>query len=92
MTTTKGPHTMTTEIETTRRKFCDVTITRAAELMIENGADVPMILDRLLTYATAQACSIDGAFNTAKMFRHIADQIDAGTFAHLEPASKGKGH
>lgn len=67
----------------TRRKFCDVTLSRATELMQEEGASIEMILDRLLTYSAAQSCVIDPA-GAARMFRHIADQIDAGKFDHLE--------
>lgn len=78
-----------TDQMTAQRKFCDLTITRAAELMAEQGASVPMILDRLLTFSAAQACSMDGAFNSAAMFRQIADLIEDGIFAHLEPTGKG---
>lgn len=71
---------MTDEIT---RKFCDLTLSRATELMHEEGASVPLILDRLLTYSAAQSCVVD-ADGAANMFRHIADQIEAGKFAHLE--------
>jgi hypothetical protein len=66
----------------TTRKFCDLTVTRAAELMHEQGASVPMILDRMLTYSAAQASVMD-ADGAARMFRHVADQIEAGKFANL---------
>lgn len=67
-----------------QRKFCDLTLSRATELMHEEGgASVQMILDRLLTYSAAQSCVIDPD-GAARMFRHIADQIEAGKFAHLE--------
>ena len=67
---------------------CDRIVAKSARTMVEVGASVPMVLDRMLTYATAQACSIGGSVEAAKMFRHIAAQIEAGVFAHVEP---GKG-
>ena len=72
--------TTTTEAQ---RKFCDLTLSRATELMHEEGgAPVPMILDRLLTYSAAQASAIDPD-GAADLFRHIAAQIEAGKFAHV---------
>lgn len=74
-----------------QRKFCDLTITRAAELMAEEGASVPLILDRLLTFSAAQACVIDGQ-DAARVFRSIADEIESGTFAHLEGKRAPRAH
>ena len=68
---------------------CDRIVAKSARTMVEVGASVPMVLDRMLTYATAQACSYGGSVEAAKMFRHIAEQIEDGVFAHVEP---GKGH
>ncbi len=73
-------------------KACDLIVHRSAELMLEQGASVGMVLDRLLTFSAGQACKCDGAFNAAKAFRSIADQIEAGVFAHVEPSENGKGH
>jgi hypothetical protein len=73
-----------------RRVLCDEIVARAAHLMVtEADADIGMALDRMLTYSAAQAVSIDGSAKTAALFRHIADQIEAGAFAHLE-GSPGK--
>lgn len=66
--------------------FCDMIVTKAAEAMIEvSGANVSMIIDRLLTFAAAQAVSIEGSKNTAQTFRQLADRIDAGMFAKFDP-------
>lgn len=67
------------------RILCDEIVDRAARLMVtEAGADISTALDRMLTYSAAQVVSIDGSVKGAALFRHIADQIDAGAFAHLE--------
>jgi hypothetical protein len=81
-----------TENNKTTIQACDQIIHRSAELMLEQGASMGMMLDRLLTFSAGQACKVDGAFHTAQAFRSIADQIEGGVFAHLEPAPEGKGH
>ncbi|MEO9463908.1 MULTISPECIES: hypothetical protein [Alphaproteobacteria] len=81
-----------TNQEQQTRQACDQIIHDGALMMIGHGASIATILDRLLTFSAGQACKIDGAFNTAKAFRAIADQIEAGVFNHLEPTSKDKGH
>lgn len=70
------------------RKFCDLIQHRAAELMQESGAPLAMILDRVLTFGAAQACVIDQE-GAARTFRHVAEQIEAGAFAHLTDARRG---
>ncbi len=71
---------------------CDHLVHECAAKMLEEGASLGMTLDRLLTFSAAQACKVDGAFNAAAAFRHIADQIDNGIFAHLEPIDGKRGH
>lgn len=67
------------------RALCDEIVARAAYLMLtEADADISMALDRMLTYCAAQAVSMDGNKTTAALFRNIAEQIEAGVFAHLE--------
>ncbi|MET4127169.1 hypothetical protein [Roseovarius sp. MBR-6] len=79
---------MTDESKTV--SLCDEIVYRAACLMIEEaGADIVTVLDRLLTYSAAQAVSMDGAQDTAAIFRHLADRIEAGAFASLE-GKRGK--
>ncbi|NTA84908.1 hypothetical protein G6L13_31170 [Agrobacterium tumefaciens] len=73
--------TVESEAEERQKAFCDLVISRAADLMAsEGGAPVPMILDRLLTYATAQAAVLDGSAKTATALRTVADKIEAGLF------------
>lgn len=65
----------------TRLLACDVIVTRAAQLMQDDaGAPLAMILDRMLTYAAAQAVFSDGSAEAAKLFRHCAEQIENGAF------------
>ena len=73
-------------------KACDQIVHKSVDLMIDQGASIGMVLDRLLTFSAGQACKCDGAFHAAQAFRSIAAQIEGGVFAHLEPAPKGKGH
>lgn len=76
--------TIESEAEERQKRFCDLVISRAAELAAsEAGAPVPMILDRMMTYATAQAAVNDGSPKTAAALRVVADKIDAGLFHSL---------
>lgn len=78
-----------TDDQRTRRR-CDRIVELAAEAMVEEGAPVPMILDRMLTYAAAQACQIDGSKNTATVFRQLAANIESGIFDHLDRTKRGR--
>jgi hypothetical protein len=78
--------------EAVTRKACDQLIYMSARTMMENGASMSMVLDRFLTFSAGQACLCDGAFNAAVAFRQIADKIEAGTFAHLEPVRGEQKH
>jgi len=62
------------------KALCDEIQHRAAKLMVENGAPMEMMLDRVLTFAAAQSCNIAGSPRTAAVFREVADKIDAGLF------------
>lgn len=69
------------EREQHMKALCDQILHRAACMMVEEvGVSVSVMLDRMLTYSAAQACSIDGSANTAVVFRVLADRIDAGLF------------
>jgi len=58
---------------------CDELITGAARLMVsEVGASVPLMLDRILTFAAAQSCATEGKVRTAAAFRDLAERIEAG--------------
>lgn len=64
-----------------QKALCDKIIERAGVMMAEEvGAPVPMILDRLLTYAGVCACTRNGSPETARIFRQLADNIEAGVF------------
>lgn len=69
-----------------RRAACEDIITGAAKLMVhEIRATVPQMVDRMLTFSAAQLCKSDGRGAASAMFRQIADQIDSGVFAAVEP-------
>lgn len=75
------PKPATTETERTEdvKRQCDQIIYRAARLMVEgNGASVPLMLDRLLSFAAAQATATDGKMRAAEAFREMACRIEAG--------------
>ena len=83
--------TIESEREERKKALCDTIITRAATMMIaEVGASMPMMLDRMLTYAAAQACSIDGSPRTAAVFRDLANNIEGGLF-HSVTGENGQG-
>lgn len=59
----------------------------AAVRMSQAGASPEMIIDRLLTYGAAMACSLTGSAVAAQEFRRLADRIASGIF----DGDKGKG-
>lgn len=62
-----------------RKALCDQLMTGAARMMIDDvGASVPLMLDRILTFAAAQSCATDGKTKTAAAFREMASRIEAG--------------
>lgn len=61
--------------------LCDEIIERAARMIVDEiGACSTVMIDRMLTYAAAQACVQSGSPATARAFRTMADNIDAGCF------------
>ena len=73
--------TVENEREERQRALCDQIVYRAARMMLgEVKAPMPMVLDRLLTFAAAQAVAVDGEVKTALAFRVLADRIEAGLF------------
>ncbi len=59
---------------------CDRLVELAALDMLGGGASIETIIDRLLTYAAAQSCVVNGSADTAAQFRTFADKIDGGIF------------
>ncbi|MDF8353221.1 hypothetical protein [Ensifer adhaerens] len=78
-----------------RKALCDEIIHRAAKMMVEEvGASMGMMLDRVMTFAAAHACTIDGSPKTATAFRDLADKIEEGIFHSVtgEGNSHGRTH
>lgn len=68
---------------------CDTILERAAVMMVaEVGASIPLMIDRLLTYAAAQAATMEGSAVTAEHFRRFADQIEGGLFWSITGENK----
>jgi hypothetical protein len=67
-----------------RQAYCDLVITRAAELMVEQNAPIEMILDRMLTYATAQAMRSFGKGDALSLLQLGIKGIRAGALDHLQ--------
>jgi hypothetical protein len=86
--------TETTEAD--RKKLCDLVVEQAAQMMVVGfGASIPMAVDRLLTYATAQIASMHGSARTAEVLRHLADNVEAGCFDRITAegrSSRGEPH
>ncbi|MGC9445993.1 hypothetical protein [Cereibacter johrii] len=75
------------------RECVDLIVQRMASMLTGSlRAPLPMVLDRVVTWAAAQAVSVNGATRTAEGFRQLADQIERGAFAHLEPGPPGSKH
>lgn len=77
------------EQDARKKALCDDIIHRAALMMInEVKAPMGMMLDRLLTYSAAQACTTDGSPKTAEALREMAAKIDAGLFHRITGEGK----
>lgn len=63
--------------------YCDLIVTRAADLMAEQAAPVEMILDRMLTYAVAQCMASFGAEDALKMLRQGIRAVRSGDLDHV---------
>ncbi len=75
-----------------RKRLCDEIMHRAATMMVDEvGASIPMMLDRVLTFAAAQACALEGSPKTAEAFRDFAKKIDEGLF-HKVTGEGRRGH
>ena len=80
----------TTREERTRRRI-DRALTTAARDAIDAGAPLGLVIDRALTFAGAHAVMADGSAAAAAAFRHAADAIEAGAFAHIEHGGAAAG-
>lgn len=73
------------------KAHCDEIIHRAALMMVEDiGVSIPMMLDRIFTFAAAQAFSQQGKAETIKIFNVMAQNIENGAFDALFPQGRGK--
>lgn len=68
------------------RALCDALVEGAAEMMVLEGATFAMVVDRLITYATAQIVSMEGRARAVEVLRGVADQVEHGGFASVEHA------
>lgn len=81
---------MTTEEVQTISRYCDGALYRAIEAMVESGAPVPLVLDRIMTFAAAQAVSMTSSAETAQLLRKAASEIERGRFAQFEANIGGR--
>jgi hypothetical protein len=77
------------ENDETLRATCDLIIERAVAMMLEQGGSLPMILDRLTTYAVAQTVAAYGLKEADNLLRVAAEALRTGSFDHLEAQSGG---
>ena len=77
---------MTKLTDKEQKAYCDLVVSRAAELMeVDVDAPVQMIVDRLLTYVAAQIVVRCGRDEASNMLRFAAGRIDSGAFDCLVP-------
>jgi uncharacterized protein with PIN domain len=74
-------------------KSCDALIAEACEtIQREMGADVELILDRLLTYAAAQMVMTTSKAEAAAAFRQCAKTVQSGLFDHIKSGQTLRKH
>lgn len=87
------PQKVTIEGELLERKkaMCDIIVERATTMMSkEVEAPLSMIIDRMITFAAAQGCVVDGSPHTAEAFRLMAKRIDDGLFHSVTGEGEGR--
>jgi hypothetical protein len=60
-------------------------------MVVGFDASISIVFDRLLTYAAAQACTMEGSPRTAEVFRRLADNIERGAFHSVTGEGKPGG-
>lgn len=79
--------------ETRARNACDGAIHKMAKSQVDHGCGMDVLLDRLMTYATAQSVTLIGSKETAAIYREFATKIEGGLFETLEPGhTRGTQH
>lgn len=71
-----------------RKAFCDLTVERAVELMAESGAELPMIVDRLVTYGVAHVVAELGRAEALRMLQGAIESVERGVFDGLDPTAR----
>ncbi|WP_386682998.1 hypothetical protein [Loktanella sp. R86503] len=64
-------------------QFCDLTIEQAVAHMMQRTGDMTLVVDRMFTFAAAQACMDIGADKTASMMHYMIAHVEAGAFDYL---------
>jgi len=78
------------ELEKKKSALTDELLYSTAKNLTENGIELPMLLDRILTFGAAQAVASCGVSTSAEIFRSIAKQIEAGAFMHIDRNCEGE--
>ena len=60
------------------KDMCDDILHAAMQRCVEQGASIPMVLDRMFTAATAQAVANVGRARAVAALRLMADNVEAG--------------
>ncbi|WP_155094951.1 hypothetical protein [Paracoccus aestuariivivens] len=71
---------------------CDAVLHEAANKMIEAGADVGMVIDRLLTFTAGQMVYTTSKADAADAFRQCAKVVESGLFDHVKTGVRLKKH
>lgn len=75
-----------------KQGICDKAVHGVAAGLVDAGAPLTLIMERMLTFCAAHAVSNGGARMAANTFRSIADEIEAGALMHLEAGNSGPKH
>lgn len=65
-------------------RHCDAAVYQLALDLLDHGAPLPMILDRLVTFSIAHGVRDNGPEHVATVLREIADRVEAGVMASIE--------
>lgn len=62
------------------KQLIDEALDAAARVALSDGANLGMVIDRMMTFAAAQACLTNGSPDVAKQFHAMGDRIAGGLF------------
>lgn len=83
----QGEKSMNEEVSVRLNRGCDTILEAAAKAMQDMGAEPERIIDRVMTFGVAHIVSWHGGARAAEVLRQLAENVESGALAGLDPTS-----